>query len=146
MIVAGWSHGGWTVMELLSAGPKANNIGGFRIEAPARVLTPDAVALYYPYCGLFNSTGRSRWSFKGPLLFVLPGHAEDSTSGECIDEVKRARGGLDGVDIEGFPKNTHAFDEEDQIPGSEFTYDPEATKRALQLFENFVRAQAQRLR
>ncbi len=146
VILGGWSHGGWTVMELLSAGSNPKQVGGFRIEAPSRATTPDAVALYYPYCGFLNSAGRRKWDFKGPLLLLLPGQEPDSTSGECIDEVKRARDGLDGVTVASFPKNTHAFDEEDQVPGSEYVHDPEATQRALVIFENFVRAQAERLR
>jgi dienelactone hydrolase len=146
VILGGWSHGGWTVMELLSAGPRASSIGGFRLEAPSRATSPDAVALFYPYCGFFNSAGRSRWAFKGPLLLVMPGLEPGATSGECLDEVKRARGGTQGLAFEGFPANTHAFDEDDQIPGSEFKYDAEATRRSLALFEAFVRRQAERLK
>lgn len=146
VILGGWSHGGWTVMELLSAGPKATTIGGFKVGTPPPALSPDAVALYYPYCGFFNSAGRSRWAFNGPLLLLMPGLQPGATSGECVDEVKRARGGLDGVTFAGFPANTHAFDEEDQIPGSEFAYDPEATRKSLALFEDFVRAQVERLK
>lgn len=145
VILAGWSHGGWAVMELLSAGPDANVVGNFHIKAPTRALTPDAVALYYPYCGLLNSTGRSRWAFKGPL-FLLTADADSPGAGkECSDVIAHARGGLDGVESIHFPNNTHAFDESDQVPGSEFTYDPEATERSLALFGAFIRQQAERL-
>lgn len=146
VILGGWSHGGWTVMELLSAGDSPKQVGGFRIETPSRATTPDAVALYYPYCGFFNSAGRSNWAFKGPLLLALPGEESNSTSGDCIDDVKRARGGLDSVTVAGFPSNTHAFDEEDQVPGSEYVYDAEAARRSFALFEDFIRTQAERLR
>lgn len=140
LILAGWSHGGWTVMELLSAGSDTKNVGGFRIDGPARALTPDAVALYYPYCGILNSTGRSRWDFKGPLFLAITNAEKD-----CVAQIDHAR---DGVNYEQvlFAANTHAFDEEDQVPGSVFKYDPEATLRSLAMFQAFVKAQVDRLK
>jgi dienelactone hydrolase len=145
VILAGWSHGGWSVMELLSAGPDANHVGNFHIKAPAGSLSPDAVALYYPYCGLLNSAGRSRWSFDGPL-FLLTADADSPGAGKtCSDAIAHARGNLDGVEAYHFASNTHAFDEDDQVPGSVFTYDPEATRTSLNLFEAFIRKQVERL-
>lgn len=145
VILAGWSHGGWTVMELLSAGPHAKNVGGFRIEQASPALAPDAVVLYYPYCGFLNSASRSRWDFKGPLLYLNASTNAPAAGKECTDAIIHARGGADGVEQADYP-NTHAFDEEDQVPGSEFKYDPEATRRALALFERFVRDQSERLK
>lgn len=140
VVLAGWSHGGWAVMELLSAGSSAKDVGGFRIEQPSKALTPDAVALYYPYCGLLNATGRSKWDFKGPLFLLVT----DAEKG-CIGQIERARSGA-AIEAVHFATNTHAFDEEDQVPGSEFKYDPEATQRSLALFERFVKAQVERLK
>lgn len=146
VILAGWSHGGWSVMELLSAGPKAKHIGNFTIDALARALAPDAVALYYPYCGLLNSASRSRWSFKGPL-FLLTADADSPGAGkQCDKAVDHARRGMDGVEAIHFAANTHAFDEADQVPGSAFKYDADATQRSLDLFGAFIRAQAERLK
>jgi dienelactone hydrolase len=145
VILAGWSHGGWTVMELLSAGPRAKNIAGFRVDRNSPALAPDAVALFYPYCGFLNTTGRSAWAFKGPLLYLNASTNAPAAGKECTDAIVHARGGADGLTQVDYP-NTHAFDEEDQVPGSEFVYDPEATKRSLALFESFIREQAARLR
>lgn len=145
VILAGWSHGGWTVMELLSAGPNATNIAGFRVDQKSPALTPDAVALFYPYCGFLNSTGRSTWAFKGPLLYLNASTNAPAAGKECTDAILHARGGADALTLVDYP-NTHAFDEEDQVPGSEFVYDRAATQRSLVLFEGFIRDQAQRLR
>ena len=145
VILAGWSHGGWTVMELLSVGPRAKSVAGFRVDNASPALTPDAVALFYPYCGFLNATGRSTWDFKGPLLYLNASTNAPAAGKECTDAIMHARGGSDGFTQVDYP-NTHAFDEEDQVPGSEFTYDPAATQRALALFETFIRDQAARLR
>lgn len=144
VILAGWSHGGWTVMELLSAGPRATNVGGFRIDQVSPAVTPDAVALYYPYCGFLNSAGRSKWDFRGPLLYLNASSNAPAEGKACADAIRKARAGTDGVEQIDYP-NTHAFDEEDQVPGSEFKYDAEAAQRAFALFERFVREQAARL-
>lgn len=140
VIIAGWSHGGWAVMELLSAGANTKNVGGFRVEQSAKALNPDAVALYYPYCGLLNSTGRRKWDFKGPLFLLITNAEKD-----CTGQVEHARSGA-GYEQHLFAANTHAFDEEDQVPGSSFTYDPEATQRSLALFQTFVKQQVDRLK
>ncbi len=146
VILAGWSHGGWSVMELLSAGPDASHVGNFHIKTPTRTLTPDAVALYYPYCGLLNSAGRSRWSFNGPL-FLLTADADSPGAGRtCSDAIAHARSNPAGVESHHFANNTHAFDEDDQVLGSEFRYDPDATQRSLGLFERFIRTQVERLK
>ncbi len=145
VILAGWSHGGWTVMELLSAGPDASSVGGFRIDQTSRALTPDAVALYYPYCGFLNTSARSKWSFDGPLLYLNASTNAPAAGKECTDAIRHARDGANDVEQIDFP-NTHAFDEEDQVPGSEFVYDAEATQRSLALFERFVKDQTARLK
>lgn len=145
VILAGWSHGGWSVMELLSAGPDARRVGNFNRDTPARATTPDAVMLYYPYCGFLNSTARRTWSYKGPL-FLLTADADAPGAGEeCRQAVAQARGGMDNVETHDFAANTHAFDEADQVPGSQFKYDAEATQRSLALFSDFIRRQADRL-
>lgn len=146
VILAGWSHGGWAVMELLSAGSDAKSIGGFRIDAPSASLKPDAVALYYPYCGFLNRTSRSHWDFDGPLFMLNADADSPGAARECEKAVAHARGGMDGVDAIHFADNTHAFDEADQVPGSVFKYDAEATRRSLDLFSAFIREQVERLK
>lgn len=146
VIIAGWSHGGWTVMELLSAGAKAHNVGNFRIDRPApRALTPDAVALFYPYCGFLNSTASRKWDFKGPLLLLTAGLDSRSPAAACVSAVEKARGGSTDIEAVNYENVTHAFDEADQVPTSSFKYDPEAAARSHELFRRFVADQARRL-
>ena len=146
VIIAGWSHGGWTVMELLSAGADARQVGNFRIDRPPpRALSPDAAALFYPYCGLLNSTTFATWDFKGPLLLLTAGLDNRSPPEQCISEIAEARGGKDGIEAVTYENVTHAFDESDQTPTSTFKYDPEASARSHALFERFIADQKARL-
>ncbi len=144
VILAGWSHGGWSVMELLSDGPAARRIGSLRLSETHASQHPDAVVLYYPYCGLLN--GAKGWAFKGPLLLVT---AQLDTSigpaGKCRSIVVKAMGDGSGVRSVDVPGMTHAFDEEIQSPDSKFVYNPEAAAKSEQLFAGFIGEQVVRL-
>lgn len=147
VILAGWSHGGWAVMEVLTAGPRAKVIGDLRVDAPQASERPDAVVIYYPYCGVLNDTKRNpKWAFKGPLLLVT---AERDTIGparKCLPLVTRAMGGASGIRNVDFPGMTHAFDEETQSPDSKFIYNRVAAETSEKLFSDFIAQQVARLR
>lgn len=147
VILAGWSHGGWTVMELLSDGPDAGAVGSLRVDTSPPALRPDAVVLYYPYCGLLNSAARDRrWAFEGPLLLVTAQRDTIGPAAKCIPVVRRARGDMANVRTVDFPGMTHAFDEEMQSPGSKFIYDRREAARSDELFSAFIAEQVARLR
>jgi dienelactone hydrolase len=145
IILAGWSHGSWAVMELLAAGPDAKKLGNLQVEEAKRALTPDAVVLFYPYCGFLNGSGKKPWSFQGPVLLVT---AENDSMGSveaCRKVLEGGRPGMAGVNSVVFPGVTHAFDEESQAGGSMFVYNPEASAKAEAVFSEFVVEQVRRL-
>jgi dienelactone hydrolase len=147
VILAGWSHGAWTVMELLSNGAGARRVGSLRVNGSEAALKPDAVILYYPYCGLMNRAHRRpKWTFNGPLVLVT---AELDTMGpeeKCLPLVQRNMADPSTIRHVDAPGQTHAFDEEMQSADSKFVYDPKATARSEQGFSAFVADQAARLR
>lgn len=147
VILAGWSHGAWAVMELLSDGPRARQVGSLKLTAPHAALNPAAVVLYYPYCGFLNSAHRRPdWAFRGPLLLVT---AELDTMGpakKCLPIVNKAMDDAPGVRNVDFTGMTHAFDEETQSANSKFVYNKEAAARSEQLFSAFIGEQVARLR
>lgn len=147
VIPAGWSHGGWAVMELLSAGPDARRVGDLRLDTPQAAQKPAAVVLYYPYCGLLNAAKRNpRWAFRGQLLLVT---AELDTIGparRCLPIIRRAMDDAPGIRNVDFPGMTHAFDEETQSPDSKFIYNREAAAKSERLFSAFIAEQVVRLR
>ena len=144
--ISGVILAGWTVMELLSAGPNARHFGNLRVDAPQAALKPDAVVLYYPYCGLLNrSSRRPQWAFNGPLVLVT---AELDTIGpeeKCLPIIQRDMRdptAIRHIDAKGL---THAFDEQMQSADSKFVYDPKATARSEQGFSDFIAQQVVRL-
>lgn len=146
VILAGWSHGGWTVMELLTDGPDARYVGNVRVEASERALKPDAVVLYYPYCGPLNSAARNgKWAFKGPLLLVTAQHDTIGPATACVPVVRHAIADAAGLRTVDLPGMTHAFDEEMQSADSKFRYSPQEAARSEQLFSAFIAEQVARL-
>jgi dienelactone hydrolase len=147
VILAGWSHGGWAVMEVLTAGPHARLIGDLRVDAPQPAQKPDAVVLYYPYCGALNNAKRNpKWAFNGPLLLVT---AERDTIGparKCLPLLTQVMGDASGIRSVDFPGMTHAFDEATQSPNSKFIYNRAAAAKSEQVFSDFIAQQVARLR
>lgn len=145
IVLSGWSHGGWAIMELLAAGPDAKRLGRLEIEETRRALSPDAVTLFYPYCGLLNRS-RQPWAFQGPLLLVT---AEGDMIGRldaCTGILDTARPGMGDIESIVFPGVTHAFDEKSQSEGSAFVFDPEAAAKAEAIFSDFIAEQVARLK
>jgi dienelactone hydrolase len=146
VILSGWSHGAWAIMELLREGPDATKLGNLQVGETRRALSPDAVTLFYPYCGILNHAGKRPWDFKGPILFVL---AERDTIGKpevCAKTVEAGRPGMTSVETTTYPGMTHAFDEESQSAGSAFVYDAEASAKAEALYSEFIAQQVSRLK
>ena len=147
VILAGWSHGAWTVMELLSAGPAPAHVGRLRVDGPQAALHPDAVVLYYPYCGLLNrASRRAKWTFDGPLLLVTAELDSMGAQEKCLPFVERNMADLSGlrkIDARGM---THAFDEQMQSADSKFVYVPAAAAKSEEVFGGFIAEQVARLR
>jgi dienelactone hydrolase len=144
IILSGWSHGAWSVMELLHAGPDAKKVGNLKVE-PSATMSPEAVTLFYPYCGFLNNAGGKPWVFTGPILL---GTAEKDTIGkpeDCRKIVAGGRPGMLAVQDLVFEGMTHAFDEDTQADGSAFVYDPETSAWAEALYARFIAQQVARL-
>lgn len=146
IVIAGWSHGGWAVMNLLSVRPDAQSVGNLRIGDANGALRPDAVALYYPFCDFPNKARRRPWSFHGPLLLVTAEYDNMGAAETCLPVIDSARGSLAGVEDIDFPGVTHAFDEQVQSPNSRFIFDAEAAAQAREVFSDFIGQQVARLR
>ena len=60
LAAAGWSHGGWSVMEALAASGPASD----------RLAALDRVVLVYPYAGALARTARCGWGAYRPKVFA----------------------------------------------------------------------------
>ena len=102
---AGWSHGGWAVMEALAAAPPGAEAAGTGIGALK------LAALVYPYAGALSSTHRRDWGARPRVWACLAGR--DAVVGRAGPRRALDRLRADGLDVEvlDLPDATHAFDD-----------------------------------
>ena len=120
--VAGWSHGGSTVLKALGFPP--GDFGADPTTEPFR----GGIA-FYPWCERPNA-------ILAPLL-ILAGEADTWTPAESCRELR----GMEKVRVEFYPNATHGFD----APGADLImlghrirYQPEAAAAATQAVRTFL--------
>jgi dienelactone hydrolase len=113
IVACGWSHGGWTIMDALAMGERAERLCGLT-DLPPRPLDGLAGAIViYPYASFLAMTRRHGWGdARLPVYGLLGGR--DRVVGirhpaEALDRLER-----DGLRVERliFSDATHAFDDQ----------------------------------
>jgi dienelactone hydrolase len=99
---AGWSHGGWSVMEALSADDGHPGVSALKLAV-----------LVYPYCGPLAHTSNRGWGRNRPRVLACLG-GRDSVVGRLAPRRAIDRLRADGLDVEllDLAEATHAFDDD----------------------------------
>jgi dienelactone hydrolase len=131
--IAGWSHGGWALGDLLTL--KDRGDGQFRGAMSA----VEAVQLTYPYCARPARAARWPWTWSGGVRVVFAERDTVQPPAGCAGLVDQARRAGAAVEVVTLPGVTHAFDERVQTPTSPFRFDPAATARSHADFEAWLK-------
>ena len=112
--LAGWSHGGWTIMDAFAQGDGAARMTGLADADPALLGAVKAAFLVYPYASFPSLTSARGWQGQRPKVFAVLG-GKDAVVGTNGPVKALSRLKADGlsVDILTFPDATHAFDDDD---------------------------------
>lgn len=140
MVAAGWSHGGWAVLDALALSPgqdmkAATKLEGLPDEPLAGVV---GAFLVYPYCGYGCVARRRGLRFDASPLAVVG-------SRDAIVGTVGLRTTLEGiaaptrVRVAWFDGATHAFDEP-EAKDLRVRYSPELTARAHTLYREYLGA------
>lgn len=139
LVAAGWSHGGWTVMDALAlrSGPDMQRATGLA-DLPAEPLEGLAgVFLNYPYVGAAALAARRPWRLSPRTTAIVCGR--DAIVGHRAP--RRAIGRLIAagapIELHILDAATHAFDECDAMD-LRVRYDAALTARAHALFERLL--------
>jgi dienelactone hydrolase len=136
IVLAGWSHGSWSIMDLLAMDPPGelpHNLAAM----PAGGLGGIAGLIFvYPYCGF--PTRSKVWRDPHPALFVLAGADSVAPTEECMRLVEALRAEGHAVSVISLEGVDHAFDERVHGSGSQLIYDPVATRRAHRASLDFL--------
>jgi dienelactone hydrolase len=128
IVLMGWSHGSWTVMELMALDPP-QNLPWNLSRAPADGLAGvSATVLFYPYCGVAaHSPGD--WSSDARTLMLLAEHDSLAAPEDCRAVADALREQGRAVDVHTYDAR-HGFDAPDYSTGPNDHYDAEATADA----------------
>lgn len=140
LAVAGWSHGGWTIMDLmtldLARGRTPQGVRDTPVDALEGV---GAAFLVYPFCQ-FPALARDRLMLHPATIDAVIG-ANDLVVGlaDCVSIFRRESEQGREVSWEIWAALGHAFDDPDQPgPFSERRYDAAATARLEDTFARFI--------
>ena len=140
LAAAGWSHGGWTVMDALVLGAEVAEFADLE-DVPADPLAGLSTAfLVYPWCGLGAQTLRKGWQKSIPTFLMLG--EDDTLSGtryplKAADKIRS-----EGAPVEThiYPGATHSFDEETSVNPT-FRYNAAQTADAQARFADWMASQ-----
>lgn len=137
--VAGWSHGAWTLLDLLTL-VREGKAPPSLYHLPHRSLRGVQAALvFYPYSG-FPARSRTRDWARGVAVDAILVQGDtvcDETETIRVFERQRAAGAE--VDWQVWSGVTHGFDEDNHVPESGLVFDPEKAKAAEAAFVDFLK-------
>lgn len=139
IVLAGWSHGAWAIMDLMTQTLTAPGEARLSDPGPEPLKQVRGLFLMYPYVNfLARSTGRP-WRTKAPTMMVIALKDHLARFSLSLKAVRRLRG--QGVPLETVVvDSTHAFDELGADRFGFMKYDPQSVSTVRAAFADFVRA------
>ncbi len=127
IVLAGWSHGAWSVMDHLAL--EGAGMGPASLKArPAPTAVAGAV-LFYPYCGEGTWSRLRAWAQAPATLMFVAGRDSVVSPAECRDAAKKLEREGVAIDLVDYPGADHAFDDATLLGGPyAYFYDEASAK------------------
>ena len=135
LALAGWSHGGWSIMEAMSADPAPSGAMGVVDAERCDLSGIKAAYLCYPYVGIAAPNRMRPWRHCPRILAVTArrDHLTTVSNAERVNAMIRSC----GAEVESWiAEGTHSFDEPTNAPP--MRHDPELTRQALDRFRRLL--------
>ena len=111
IILAGWSHGAWTVMDFLTMDLDKHRPAGLSGD-DFSIPEIEGTILFYPYCGLGTLSRFREWTQEPPTLALIGDADEIVNAGECVSLLgNRIKGGTP-IDLKVYEGANHVFDDD----------------------------------
>lgn len=143
LFAAGWSHGGWSVLDAMARGSAAERARWTGLtDLPNNPLEGLAGAfVVYPYCGLASMARLRGVITPAPVHAIVCG-ADHVVGGVSLqDTLKAMKKPGDPIAISFYRGATHSFDEP-EAKDPRFRYDPRLTQDAQKEYAEFLGAAA----
>jgi dienelactone hydrolase len=137
LIAAGWSHGGWTLLDglALRSGAEMQSATGLRDLAEEPLAGVRAAFFAYPYAGVASLAGQRAWRHDVDGIAIVCGR--DFIVGTPRGPLERQRGLGARLEVKMFTTATHAFDEP-EAHDPRVRYSAEASAEAERLLIGLV--------
>ncbi len=137
LVLAGWSHGAWSVMDYLALEGAARAPSSLKARPPEAPVA--GAILFYPYCGEGTWSRLHAWKQKPASLMFVAGRDSVVSPQECRDAAaKLAREGV-SVDLVDYPDADHVFDDATLIGGPyEYFYDETSATDSVRRVGGFL--------
>lgn len=139
IVLAGWSHGAWSVMDYLALAAAGRRPPSLR-DAPPSV-SPAGLVLFYPYCGEGTWSRIEPWTPGPSVLAFVAGKDTVVDGAACKAQFEKLRGDGVGVDLVYYENADHVFDNEGLVGGPfENFYSPTDAADAAQRYVRYLNA------
>lgn len=136
--LAGWSHGGWSIMDLMTMPLDAPREAGLADPSPAALSGVRGLFLAYPYGGFGALSRRRPWVRSARVLAVLPELDHVTSARDARTLFEAVRGACAELELWEVKGATHSFDEVTGI--FPMRYDEALGRQAVERFESFLNA------
>lgn len=109
IVLAGWSHGAWSVMDLMAMNGAGTAPGG--VSGPVPRIAPAGVIAVYPYCGRGAWSRFAKWRPAPPALALVAGADSVVDAQECRRLFTRMKADGGDVDLVVYEDADHVFDD-----------------------------------
>lgn len=137
--LAGWSHGGWTILDALALDCDGQPPDGMKTAPDAPFKGVKGIFLIYPYCSGPALARRKPIDPPGPVEAIFVEADSMAKEQDVIAVLEKARDDGAAVRWTTYGGVTHGFDEPDHHPDSPLRYDGEATAMAKTQFVEFLK-------
>ncbi|MFT4074744.1 MAG: dienelactone hydrolase [Asticcacaulis sp.] len=138
LMLAGWSHGAWAIMDLMTQ--KLDKPGDARLADPAPQWLDGVKGLFlvYPYINFMARSVTRPWAHKPKTMAILTLKNHLATYKHSLELVRKLR--KQGVSAETVTLNvTHAFDEAGIDKTRIMAYDADALESTLDALRDFMK-------
>lgn len=137
LVLAGWSHGGWSVMDFLTMDGKSRTpagLTGWNGEQAA----VDGAILFYPYCGPGALSRFRNWTQAPKTLAFVAGADEMVDAQECLSYFEARQSEDASTNLIFYEDAHHVFDDPFLEPDWIHWYNEDYFKDAARRYEAFL--------
>lgn len=137
VVLIGWSHGGWAVMDALTFGPRSRPTN---LDSVPRNWSQGvrAVVLFYPYCGFGTRSASVGWPNPLPSLMFLAGDDENVPTDACLKSAHQLAEKGVSIEVRLQPNATHWFDNPEGFDLLPHRFDAEFSSAAKEEIRSFL--------